>query len=159
MRYQLKMTVRQGKAEDAKELKALVLNTIKNSCNLDYNPNQIEAWISAVDNAERWQKILTKQFVLVSLDEQKITGLCTLSESNYVDLFYIHQDYQRKGIATKLYTELEKEARHQKQKQITVDASKTAKAFFDKMGFQLIKKQTLMINDVFLDNCKMVKTI
>lgn len=130
MRHQLKLIVRHGKPEDAKELKALVLNTIKISCKLDYNPEQIEAWCSIVDNEERWQHILEKQLVLIAIIEETIVGLSTLFNKNHIDLFFVHKDYQRHGIANQLYAQIEKEA--ETQKQITAHVSKPQKLFLKK---------------------------
>lgn len=106
--------------------------TIQSVCKSDYTPEQIEAWISGVKNKERWIEVIEKQFVLLAIIENQITGFGTLKDGNYIDFFYIHKDFQRQGIADKILNELEIEAKKHHSKIITSDISITAKPFFEK---------------------------
>ena len=115
-------------------------------------------WSSGIKNKERWQNILTNQLVLVSQNDGKITGFCTL-DGNHIDLFYVHKDHQREVIAKKLYAEIESIAKKQGQTELTSDVSKTAKPFFEKVGFVVVKEQQVMIDDIELTNFKMTKKI
>lgn len=153
------MMIRQGRCNDVTQLKTLVINTIENTCKPDYNSAQLEAWISAIDDDQRWQNILNNQMVFIAQDGEIITGFCTLAEGNYIDLFYVHHHYQRKGIAKLLYAELEKEAKRQLQKELTANVSKTAKSFFENVGFLAVKEQSVKVKGVALTNFKMVKKI
>ncbi len=153
------ITTRKGQIDDLSELQQLFAETVSNICKSDYNNKQIEAWISSIENKQRWHDILTKQFVLVALDKDKITGFCTLDDGNYIDLLYVHKDYQRQGVARKLYDNIEKEAKKQNQTKLTADASITAKSFFEGLGFKMLKEQTVKIKDVELTNFKMIKDI
>lgn len=103
--------VRQGQANDLADLQKLFVYTITTICKSDYNKQQIEVWASSVDNKQRWDEIMTKQFVLVAQQDNKIVGFATLDNGNYIDLLYVHKDHQRQGIADKLYAEIETEAR------------------------------------------------
>lgn len=99
------ITIRKGHPDDLSELQQLFSDTVSNICRVDYNAKQIEAWISGIENTQRWKNILTNQLVLVTHDKEKITGFCTLDKGNYIDLLYVHKDHQRQGIASKLYAE------------------------------------------------------
>lgn len=103
--------VRQGQANDLADLQKLFVYTITKICKSDYNKQQIGVWASIVDNKQRWDEIMTKQFVLVAQQDNKIVGFATLDNGNYIDLLYVHKDHQRQGIADKLYAEIETEAR------------------------------------------------
>jgi|SRR6476661_8049451 len=153
------MTIRIGNLEDFLLLKALVKETIKNICSSDYNEKQIKAWLSKIDDKKRWKNVLMNQFVIISLDNGTITGLCTLNKGYYIDLLFVHKDYQQQGIANKLYTEIEKEARRQEVELLSVDASKTARLFFEKKGFIVLKEQEVNIEGVNLTNYKMSKNL
>ncbi len=102
---------------------------------------------------------MTTQFVLVAEENNKITGFCTLENGNYIDLFYVHKDHLRQGIGYKLYVEIEKEARRQKQAELTSNVSKTARPFFEKMKFKVIEQQTVNLKGVELNNYKMTKVL
>ncbi|HXH99021.1 MAG TPA: GNAT family N-acetyltransferase [Sphingobacteriaceae bacterium] len=153
------MTIRVGHNDDLSELQQLFVDTVKSICKTDYNREQIIAWTSGIENNHRWKDILANQFVLVAQENEKITGFCTLDKGNYIDLLYVHKDYQRKGIAYKLYADIEKEAKRQRQSELTSDVSKTSKKFFEKVGFKVLQKQTVNVRGVELTNYKMTKPI
>ena len=151
------MNFRNAIISDLKEMQELYIETIKHVCKNDYNPAQIEAWISGVNNTDRWLEVINTQFVLLAIIEDKIVGFGTLKNSNYIDFFYIHKDFQRQGIADKILTELEIEAKKHHSKTITSDISITAKPFFEKKGFVVKAEQRNIRLGVELVNYKMEK--
>ncbi|KIA99973.1 hypothetical protein OA93_03980 [Flavobacterium sp. KMS] len=153
------MNFRKATISDLKEMQELYIETIKHVCKDDYNPVQIDVWISGVDNTERWIEVINTQFVLLAIIANKITGFGTLKDGNYIDFFYIHKEYQRQGIADKILTELELEAKKQHTKTITSDISITAKPFFEKKGFIVKAEQRNIRLGVELINYKMEKQL
>ncbi len=153
------MEFRIGNTNDLMQLQQLFVDTIKFVCKADYNHEQINAWVSGIENKKRWNEILTNQFVLISFEKEIITGFCTLENGNYLDLLYVSKDYQHQGIAFKLYKEIEKEAKRQSQRILTADVSITARSFFEKLGFKILKENKVSINGVELTNYKMAKNI
>ncbi|MFN8316749.1 MAG: GNAT family N-acetyltransferase [Chitinophagales bacterium] len=88
-----------------------------------------------------------------------MAGFCTLDNGDYIDLLYIHKDYQRQGIATKLYSFIENEARVNNTTIIDADVSKTAKSFFEKMGFETMEEKKVLQKGVEMINYKMKKVL
>ncbi|HET8736431.1 MAG TPA: GNAT family N-acetyltransferase [Pricia sp.] len=150
--------IRKATLVDKGELQELFVGSILEVCKTDYTSEQLVVWSSGIKNKKRWQNILTNQVVLVSEKNRQITGFCTL-DGNHIDLFYVHKDHQRKGIAKKLYTEIEKVAKQQGQNELTSNVSKTARAFFEKIGFNVVNEQTVQIENVKLTNFEMAKKI
>lgn len=155
----MEITFNKAMPSDLDEMQELFVQTIESICKKDYNPAQIEAWISGVSNIERWHEVIDIQFVLLAIIENKITGFGTLKNGNYIDLFYIHKDFQRQGIVDKILTKLELEAKKQHAKSITSDVSITAKPFFEKKGFVVKAEQKNMRLSVELMNYKMEKEL
>ncbi|MBL0735689.1 GNAT family N-acetyltransferase [Flavobacterium sp. GN10] len=153
------MTFRNAVISDLEEMQKLYVETIQSVCKNDYNPEQIEAWTYGVKNKERWIEVIEKQFVLLAIIENQITGFGTLKDKNYIDFFYIHKDFQRQGIADKILKELELEAKNQHSKIITSDISITAKPFFERKGFAVKAEQRNIRLGVELINYKMEKEI
>lgn len=153
------LVVRKGKTNDLTELQKLFVDTITAICSSDYDHQQIKVWTSSVENKHRWNEIIIKQLVLVAQDQNKIVGFATLDNGNYIDLLYVHKDYQRQGIAQRLLDDIEDEARRLKQIQLTSDVSRTAKPFFAKNGFKTLKEQKNIRNGVEIINYKMVKQL
>ncbi|WP_310588054.1 GNAT family N-acetyltransferase [Emticicia sp. BO119] len=125
----------------------------------DYTDEQLKVWASGVENVSRWQSRLAQQYVLVAEINNTIAGFCTLDKGTYLDFLYIHKDYQRHGIAYELYNVIESEARQQNQTKLTSDVSKTARPFFETMGFCVLSERTLIKHGVELNNYKMEKTL
>nr|WP_199002976.1 GNAT family N-acetyltransferase [Flavobacterium sp. ASV13] len=155
----MKISFRKATISDLNEMQQLYTNTIQSVCKNDYNSAQIEAWISGVKNTERWTQVIETQFVVLAIIQDQIVGFGTLKNGNYIDFFYIHKDFQRRGIANKLLTELELEAKNQHTKIITSDISITAKPFFEKKGFVVKAEQKNIRLDVELINYKMEKQL
>lgn len=151
--------VSRGKLNDLAEVHQLFVDTISVICSADYSRQQIEVWTSSVENTQRWHDIMTNQFVFVARCKDKIVGFATLSNGNFIDLFYVHKDYQRQGIAKKLFAEIETEARRLVQKNLTSDVSKSAKLFFERIGFKVLTEQTVNREGVDFVNYKMEKAL
>ncbi|WP_337968451.1 GNAT family N-acetyltransferase [uncultured Flavobacterium sp.] len=153
------MNFRIATISDLQEMQQLYIETIQTVCKNDYNPVQIEAWISGVKNINRWTEVIETQFVLLAIMQNQIVGFGTLKNGNYIDFFYIHKDFQRQGIADKILAELELEAQKQHSKIITSDISITAKPFFEKKGFVVKAEQKNIRLGVELINYKMEKDL
>ncbi|WP_079242984.1 GNAT family N-acetyltransferase [Chryseobacterium indologenes] len=151
--------IRKGIYDDLPVMLQLFTATIDEVCKKDYDLQQLEAWKSGTENRERWVKVITEQYVLVAVTENKIAGFCTLDQGNYIDLLFVHKDFQHRGIATLLYQQIEKEALLKKKKELTADVSKTAKSFFEKSGFKVIQEQAVYVKGVAITNYKMVKNL
>ena len=78
-----------------------------------------------------------------------------IDKTGYLDRLYVHKDYQHQGIATAICDKLESIFDVEK---ITTYASITAKPFFEKRGYKVIKKQTVERNGVLLQNYVMEKS-
>lgn len=153
------ISIRLAKISDLKEMQKMFVDTISTICKDDYSPEQIKVWTSSIENTQRWTDKLTSQYFLVADLDNKIVGYASLENSNYLDFLYVHKDYQRQGIADKLYTEIEKEAVKRKATVLNSDVSKTARPFFEKKGFKTITQQTNIIKGVEIINYKMSKTL
>lgn len=151
--------IRPGDLKDLEQLKQLFRDTIINICVADYNEAQIRVWAAGAENTERWLSVLTGQYVLVAETNDTTVGFGTLDNGHYIDLLYVDKDYQGHGIARQLYVALETEARRQGQTTLTADVSKTARPFFEKMGFDLLMEQTVVRQGVALNNFRMKKNL
>ncbi|WP_242627375.1 GNAT family N-acetyltransferase [Olivibacter jilunii] len=151
--------IRKGCVSETTEMQRLFVDTIKRTCRTDYNEEQINAWVSGIENRLRWQKILEDQVVLVADYYGQIIGFCTLDKTGYIDLLYVQKDFQRIGVASKLYIEIEKEAISKGHTELISNVSLTARCFFERNGFRLIKKQIANINEIQLLYYRMSKSI
>lgn len=153
------INIRRGNIDDMAVMQELFVNTIRESCNYDYSEDQINAWISSVENEDRWVEKINNQYLLVAEIDQQIVGYASLENGNYLAFMYVHYKFLRKGIANILYSRLEAEVKKRDYTSIFSDVSITAKPFFQKNGFEIIKENKNIIRGVELINYHMKKFI
>ncbi len=153
------ISIRLAKLDDLKEMQKIFVDTITTVCSSDYDEQQIRVWVSGVNNTERWKKIMIEQYVIVAEKAEEILGFATLNKESYIDLLYVHKDYQRQGIAKLLLDRITKEARRLGYSKLNSDVSKTARPFFAKNGFVQLSEQTNIRQGVELINYKMTKQL
>lgn len=153
------LSIRKGSLNDLPAMQQLFADTIQVICKNDYNDLQRNAWSAGADNEERWMNVIKGQYVLIAEAENQLVGFSTLDQGTYIDLLFVHKDHQHQGIASLLYAKMEEEALRHGQKQLTADVSKTARPFFEKSGFRILKEQTVNVRGIDLINYKMIKNL
>ena len=139
------------------EIHRLFVEIIYSVCANDYSQEQLQVWASGIRNRERWLDRLKHQFFLVAQLGKRIVGFASLANGDYVDVMYVHKDYQRQGIAHRLLAELEKESQKKGVIILKSDVSRTARPFFEREGYRVIREQTKIIDSVEISNFSMEK--
>ncbi len=148
------MYIRKYMPSDCKYLVELFYNTVHTINAKDYTEEQLNVWAIGNENMEEWNRSLSEHYTIVAVENDEIVGFGDISNSGYLDRLYVHKDYQNQGIATEICNRLENIVDVDK---ITVYASITAKSFFIKRGFRVIKKQNVIRNGIYLTNFVMEK--
>lgn len=74
-------------------------------------------------------------------------------------MLYFHKDRQQQGIASRILSNLEQEARNHGKTEIATFASITARTFFTKQGYRVIRENIVIRNGVELKNYLMEKQL
>lgn len=149
----LKMNIREYQLTDCKALTELFYHTVHTVNAKDYTKEQLDVWATGQVNLKEWNRSLQEHFSIVATDDDVITGFGDIDKTGYLDRLYVHSDYQGKGIATSICNRLEAAV----QEDIVTHASVTAKPFFEKRGYQVIKEQQVERQGIFLTNFVMIK--
>lgn len=154
----LSVQLRMLKERDILECIILFQNTVHTVNAKDYSPIQLETWAPIVkpEITPRWQTLL-ENISYVAEFENQIVGFADLTSEGYLDRLFVHKDFQGQGIAATIVQKLEERAHQLNLKMITTAASITAKPFFERSGFVLIKEQQVEIHGVQLSNFVMRK--
>lgn len=147
------MQLRRYKQSDCRELAELFYNTVHTVNAADYNNEQLNAWATGRVDLEAWNKSLQEHYSIVAVDKGIIVGFGDIDQTGYLDRLYVHADYQGMGIATAICNKLEQSV----SSKIVTHASVTAKPFFEKRGYKVIKEQSVERQGVFLTNFVMEK--
>lgn len=147
------MMIRKYQSSDCKELTELFYHTVHTVNAKDYTKRQLDVWATGYADLKKWDESLQKHYSIVAVENKMIVGFGDIDKTGYLDRLYVHADYQRRGIATAICDRLEEAI----QKNIITHASITAKPFFEKRGYKVIKKQNVERQGIFLTNFVMEK--
>lgn len=153
------ITLRTATPADLPEMKALYRSTIMEVCSADYDEAQRKVWSSSAEKAGRWSDMISSQYVLLAIVDEQIAGFASIDKGNYLDFMYVHKDFQRRGIADMLLRAMESEAVRLGATEITSDVSKTARPFFERKRYAVLKEQENVRNGIVLVNYKMYKVL
>ncbi len=123
----------------------------------DYDQQQILSW-SQVDR-QRWQQRLNDSEVWLAEIDRRIVGIISLEAVGHLDLLFTDAEYQRRGVATALYSTLEQWARENGVTSMVTEASITAKPFFIHQGFDVIAQQLVQVRGQAFINYQMQKVL
>ena len=135
------MEFREYKDTDLHAVLDLFYVTVHEVNKNDYTEDQLEAIAPKEANEYHWEKSLEKNHTIVVEEDDKLIAFGNIGKTGYLDRLYVHPDYLRKGIASKLVEELEEYAKKHGSHVINVTSSITSKPFFESQGYAVIEEQ------------------
>ena len=154
-----KLAVRPFLLEDTEILAAIFRAAIEELTEDDYNPAQQDAWASAADDEEEFGKRLASQLTILATLDGAPVGFISLKGGTLIDLIYVHPAVARQGVGAALYDAIERLAIGRGAAQLTVEASDTAREFFQRRGFTAEQRNTTLAGNEWLSNTTMKKQL
>ena len=136
-RQKEKIVLRRYCEEDIEKVAALFYDTVHTVNRKDYTQEQ-------------------KHDTIVAELDGNIVGFADMTADGYLDRLYVHKDFQRRKIASMLCDYLEENCMSA---HFTTHASITAKKFFEKRGYHVIKEQQVIRKGIVLINYRMEKSV
>ena len=152
----MQFIIRSYRSTDVEEMAQLFYHTVHHVNAADYTPGQLQAWASGQVDLAAWDASFRAHTTLVAEADGRIIGFADRDEGGYLDRLYVHKDYQGCGVATALCDRLEESAKEEK---MTTHASITARGFFEKRGYRLIRAQQVERSGERLTNYVMEKPL
>ncbi|AYW48599.1 GNAT family N-acetyltransferase [Tetragenococcus osmophilus] len=147
------MQIRHYITSDKDEVIQMVKQTIYSVNKKDYNYKQILAWTAI--NESSWDHSVANHQAIVMIDNSnKIIGFADMDDNGYLENLFVHKNYQNMSIGTKLVTNLET---HTQCKEFSTFASITAKPFFEKLGYDVVRKNIALLRGQYFKNYYMKK--
>src|ERR1700749_3552453 len=110
----------------------------------DYSEAQQEAWASSADDEEAFGAKLAGELTLVATHAGAAVGFAALADNTRIDMLYVHPAAAGQGVAAMLCDALEKLAAARGSKELSVEASDTARGFFERRGFTAKTRNTVL---------------
>lgn len=147
------MRLRSYRPEDCPELAELFHNTVHTVNARDYTPEQLDAWSDGSVDLAAWNRSFLEHATLIAEEGGRIAGFGDMAPDGYLDRLYVHQDFQGRGVASALCDRLEAMVPGP----VTTHASITARPFFEKRGYRVLRSQQVIRRGVALTNFVMEK--
>ena len=160
MDRQINYRIRPLEEKDLYDMQNLFRSTVLNVNIKDYTKEEVEDWASCGDDIKHWKEILFNNQFIGAFDKQdNLIGYSSMNKRGYMHSMFVHKDWQGKGVATQLLSEVEIIAIQYKVKEITSEVSKTARPFFEHKGYVVECEQKQQANRLKLTNYKMKKVL
>lgn len=132
------------------ELWEVFYSAIHDVCIKDYSIEQVSAWAPKDFESSIWASKMASISPFVAYIDSKVVGYADLQGCGKIDHFFVHGDYQSRGVGSALMRHiLEKAICFER---VYSEVSHTAKPFYERHGFTSIKKQTFTVRKVQLQN-------
>lgn len=125
----------------------------------DYDAAQRAVWAAAADDETDFGGRLDSTLTLVATLRGAPVGFISLEGAEHIDMLYVYPPATRRGVGSLLLDAIEKLASKRGAGRITVDASDTARPFFEARGYEARHRQTVALADQWLGNTRMQKAL
>jgi len=154
-----KLAMRPFLPADAPLLREIFRDSIEELTTDDYTEAQQEAWASVANDVGEFRDKLSGQLTLVATLEGSPVGFASLEGKDKIDMLYVHPAATGQGVGAMLVDALEKLAGARGTAKLTVDASDSARGFFEKRGYVAQQRNTVSIGDEWLANTTLQKQL
>lgn len=141
------MNIRKYKESDFFALCEIFQRAVKETARRDYSAQQVAAW-AQIDEASWRQKLATSEVQVAVVDGLPVGFISVVG--NYIDLLFVAPEFNGQGIARRLLKPWIARGHV-----LTVDASMTAKPFFERQGFQVVAQQNVECRGEWFINYRM----
>ena len=154
-----KLALRPMLPADVPLLREIFRDSVEDLTADDYTEAQQEAWASVADDEKEFGKKLAGQLTLVATLSGSPVGFASLEGKDKIDMLYVHPAAAGQGVGAMLIDALEKLAGSRGAVKLIVDASDSARGFFEKRGYVAQQRNSISLGDEWLANTTMQKQL
>ena len=125
----------------------------------DYNEAQRGVWAAVADDEAAFAARLARELTLVATLSGSPVGFVSLKGADQLDLLYVHPAVAGQGIGAMLCDAVERLSASRGTPRLIVDASDTARGFFEHRGYVAQQRNSVSFGDEWLANTTMTKQL
>lgn len=153
------ITTRDYRPADAATLIALFREAVSVTAATAYEPAQIAAWLSAIDDPVAFTAAREEGWIRIAENAEGPVGFAQINLPGYLDMLYVAPRAARQGAASALLEDMLELAGAMAARDITTNASRVARAFFLKHGFTEVETENVECQGVKIERFKMKKKL
>ena len=142
---------------DTPMLAAIFRASIEDLTAEDYDDDQRAAWASVAADEPEFGRKLAGLLTLVATIDGAPAGFASLKGTEKIEMAYVYPAVAGQGIGTMLCEALEKLSQGRGATRLSVDASDTARAFFEHRGYKAQSRNSVPLNGEWLANTTLEK--
>ncbi|WP_394245348.1 GNAT family N-acetyltransferase [Vibrio astriarenae] len=147
------------RSEDANDLWGIYFHTIRHINIRDYSLDQVAAWAPDNIDSQRWRNKMESIKPFIAKIDGKPVGYADLQQDGLIDHFFCHHQFQSRGVGRVLMSHVEQQAKQRGISRLYSHVSITARPFYERMGFTVIKEQLIEVRQHHLKNFVMEKRL
>jgi putative acetyltransferase len=144
---------------DAPLLAEIFRTSIEELTAEDYGEAQRGAWASAADDEAAFAARLANELTLIATLGGSPVGFISLKGAEEIDMLYVHPAAAGQGAGAMLCDAIERLAASRGAARLSVDASDSARGFFEHRGFVAQQRNSVLCGDEWLANVTMEKQL
>ncbi|PSR16989.1 hypothetical protein C8255_14935 [filamentous cyanobacterium CCP3] len=140
------ITIEPAKPKDAQALLEIHAAAVHQTAASSYAQEILDNWARRPITSDRVERVKQRWIgnpdhrIVVAKQGSHVVGFGFIDSDSQLQGLYVHPDYGRRGIGTKLLAALEQAAIAMGLKHLQADASLNAEGFYRKQGFDIIER-------------------
>ena len=155
----LPIRLRRFRAGDAPACHALFRRAVHVGAASAYTPEERAAWAPDGPMPDDWPARFDGALARVALAGWRLAGFVSAGRDGHVDLLFTDPGFVRQGIASRLYARTEADLAAAGAAWLTTEASLLSRPFFERHGWQVEARQSVIRHGVALTSFRMAKRL
>lgn len=134
------MQIRNYRPHDCIHMMQLYYDVVRAADTQKYPVAQLEQWALADADISAWQKSFAQHYTVVAEENGELVGFGDIVINGYFNRLFIRENYQRRGIASRITEKLEKISKENAIGVVFTQITEPARSFFEHCGYTVMKK-------------------
>ncbi|MBL3681285.1 GNAT family N-acetyltransferase [Leucobacter aridicollis] len=145
---------------DAAAALTIFTDAIMETAAADYSAEQLRAWARPGErDLTSWHGAMSERNSFVAVAAGSVVGFSDVTGDGFIDMLFVAPAWGGRGVARALLAEALVRARVAGAHELTADASITARPVFERLGFEMYRRQEIVREGVALANFHMRKAV
>lgn len=144
---------------EKRSLRQVFMSSVHEVANGFYTKKQLDVWAPSTYDEQQWAAKIAALRPFVAEVDGYVAGYADLQDSGYIDHFFVSGQFAGLGVGSALMAHIHQVATARAIPELSAHVSLAAESFFSKHGFLVVKRQSVIVRGVPMENMLMVKQL